>query len=458
MSMNQQRRRWLGAMPGVVLLAFAMGAGSVAQAAVDVVPAGPLLSTKAIAYQFAVYLPEKPPAPPMEALRQALKATAGAPTLTQKLDEPPKNAVVMATLNEKVATTYAPPDADQVQRFGRGLSKEQAAALARSRSALIMDFAHPSAQRMSAYRSSLLIAEQVARATGGLLWDEETREVFTPDAWHARRLESWERDVPDVMQQIVIHAYRGERQVRAISLGMGKFGAPDVVIDNFPWSSNAQMGNLINAMAQLSVEGASIGANGQFDLDFAALRHPRIRDALQKQLLPNAKAKAPLLLVKGTPEEGDPRNRLIEIRFDRASGKDDGARQDALLGALYGSKDGISRITHNEALEAASQAAKAKLPGLRDAFNKGLAPGAFIMVKAPFATPSGGREWMWVEVSAWQGDAITGLLKNEPADIPDLHGGQTVKVSQRDVFDYLLRDASGRSEGNETAKIIAKMR
>lgn len=104
-------RRWLGAMPGALALAFTMGAGSAAGATPKVTPAGPLLTAGTIAYQFAVYLPEKASTSPMEALRRALKNAAGAPTLSQKLDEPPKTSIVRATLNENVATTYAPPDA-----------------------------------------------------------------------------------------------------------------------------------------------------------------------------------------------------------------------------------------------------------------------------------------------------------------------------------------------------------
>ncbi|OWQ46183.1 hypothetical protein CDL60_16430 [Roseateles noduli] len=304
-------------MTGLLVLTLAAAGTSAAFAGTEVVPAGPLLSTGPIGYQFAVYLPEKSAASPMEALRQALKATAGAPALAQKIDQAPASPVVMATLNEQAATTYAPPDVSQIQRFGHGLSKEQAAALARSRAALLMDFVHPSSQRIGAYRNSLLIAERVARATGGILWDEETREVFTPDAWRSRRIETWDRDIPDVSQQIVVHAYLSDPQVRAISLGMGKFGAPDAVIENFPWSSNARMGNLINAMVQLSAEGALAGAKGQFDLDFDAIRHARVRQSLKELLLPNAKAKAPLLLVKGTPR----RVRLSPARRVRKVGR-----------------------------------------------------------------------------------------------------------------------------------------
>ncbi|WP_377157366.1 DUF2314 domain-containing protein [Roseateles sp. UC29_93] len=350
---------------------------------------------------------------------------------------------------------------EQIQRFGRGLSKEQAVALTRSRTALIMDFAHPSTQRMSAYRSSLLVAEQVARATGGVLWDEETREVFSADEWRKRRLNSWSGDLPDVSQQTVIHAYQNDdKLVRAISLGMVKFGLPDVVVAQFPWSSNGRMGWLLNAFAQRLGEGATMGAQGRFELDLRAIRHGDVRQRLLDQLSAKGSGKAVLLVVAGSREHGDPDNRLLSLRFDHVSGKDEGARQDAFLTGLFGSvEEPVSWIRSGDAaLAAASNAAKTKLPALRDAFNKGLQPGEFIQVKAPFRRPEGGVEWMWVEVMTWSGDAITGLLKNEPAGIPALHAGQQVQVSQRDLFDYIRRYPDGRLEGNETSKIIERMR
>jgi uncharacterized protein YegJ (DUF2314 family) len=84
--------------------------------------------------------------------------------------------------------------------------------------------------------------------------------------------------------------------------------------------------------------------------------------------------------------------------------------------------------------------------------------GEYIMVKAPFAAPDNGREWMWVEVTKWDDKEITGLLNNEPANIPTLHSGQIVKVKAADVFDYIRYDGKGNEEGNESGKLMAKQR
>ena len=124
--------------------------------------------------------------------------------------------------------------------------------------------------------------------------------------------------------------------------------------------------------------------------------------------------------------------------------------------SMTSSEDGITRVRHDARLLAARDAARARLPELRDTFNRGLAPGDYIDVKAPFATDSGGREWMWVEVRTWNGDRIEGTLQNQPDDVKRLRSGQDVVVSQAELFDYLFHRADGRVEGNTTGAIIAE--
>jgi len=420
------------------------------------IPAGPL-TAKFIGYEFAVYYPVLPTKAPMAALQDVLRSSTNPPKLVTSMPDAPPAPLMHARFISDVQASYRPPSMDMLQRFGRGLTREQATAVQQSKHALVLDFAQPGDQAVPAYRASLRLAEQVARDTNGLLWDEETRELFTPDEWHKRRLETWEGDVPDVLKHIVIHAYQGEKLVRAISLGMGKLGLPDVVVNDFSWSDNRTMGNLINCFAQVIGEGTPVRTAGMMDFDLRAIRHIGVRQSQTSTLKANSIAVAKLSLVKGVWEDGDPRNRLIEIRFDRYPGPDHHAQQDALLASLFGTEESVVRATHNRELLAASKAAAAKLPALRDAFNKGLAPGEYIMVKAPFDTSAGGTEWMWVEVTRWSGDTIDGLLKNEPMDVPALHGGQMVRVSQSKVFDYIRRDPSGRDEGNESGKILQRM-
>jgi uncharacterized protein YegJ (DUF2314 family) len=421
-----------------------------------VISAGPLMNDS-ISFQFAVYFLPVPTNDPLQVLAEVLAGEEEAPTLVNKSEEGADMPVAHAYQLEGVETNYPPPGIKSLQYCGRGLSRDQAEGLQKSRVAFVMNFAHGRAHVWSGLREANLVAEALARRTGGLLWDEETREVFTPDEWDRKRVQAWTNGIPDLSKHITVHAYNSDEYVRAITLGMAKMGLPDVVVESFTWSLSRTMGHLINLFSQSMAEGAVIQSSGQYDLDIRTIRNKEVRDPQVSSLKSNATAVAHLVLKEGTWEKGDPRNRLIEIAFDRYPGQDVHAKQEALLSSLFGWEDAIITVKHNEDLLAASRRAKGKLPALRKEFAAGLNPGEFIQVKAPFQTPDGGQEWMWVEITAWEGASIKGMLKNEPFNIPSLHAGQVVKVNQEDVFDFIRHYPDGREEGNETGAIMQKM-
>ena len=447
----------MNAAPKACLAALALVAGVLEAAAAEPSAApvvrGPQVAER-ISFEFAVYYPNRPAVEPMAALRQRAGAGVAMPRLVDRISDTEPAAQVSGIRVEKAGRDYAPPSADMIERFGHGFTPAQADALTHAGEALRIDFAHAGKDRIAALRSAQLLVEQVARDTHGVVWDDETREAFTPDAWHQSRVLGWDGDVPDVANHTVIHFYDTGRGYRCITLGMAKFGEPDVVIEDVVASDARDAGDVVNLLSQALVEGATADAQGQLTLRLQQSRHAAVNRRQGEGLKANAQRVARLLLVQAVRQQGDADNRLVRIAFDRYDGPDEHAREAALIAALYGGEDGVTRIHHDARLLAARDAARARLPQLRDLFNRGLAPGEYIDVKAPFDTDSGGREWMWVEVRAWKGDRIEGTLQNTPDDVKRLRLGQDVVVSQAELFDYLFHHADGRDEGNTTGAII----
>lgn len=411
-----------------------------------------------IHFQYALYYLPTAQRNPLKVLKRLLRTKAAGFKLVDTIPKSPDKLFVQAIMENNAPEKYRAPNLESLKYSGRGLSQQQAAALQKSQQVLILNFAYPKKRVWTGLRAANELVKELARKTNAILWDELTREMFTLKAWQERRLPKWSNSVPDISKHITIHAYKSGDFIRAISLGMAKFGLPDVVVDNFVWSSNRTVGHLINLFIQAMAEGAEFSKTGSYELNINSIKHPDVRKPQLKSLKKNAKAVANLTLRKGIWEEGDPRNRLIQIMFDRYPGSDVHAKLDAMMSSLFGSEDSVKYINHNAALKAESEKAKTKLAGLRQKFKDGLKPGEFIQVKAPFAVPTGGNEWMWVEISKWNGQIIEGLLKNEPFNIPQLHAGQMVKVNQNEVFDYIHTYPDGRREGNKTAEIIKKMR
>lgn len=422
----------------------------------NLLPAGAPMADS-IRFEYAVYLLPAGSNDAFTQLKYALAKKYGGFKFVDDIPKQPAEMVVQARVQKDVQQQYAPPDMKSLEYFGRGITREQALALQNSRVALILTFAHPKQHVWIALRLANSLVEEIARETGGLVWDEETREIFSPDAWHAKRLASWARELPEVASQTVIHAYNDGDHQRAITLGMAKMGLPDIVVEDFPWSANNQVGNLINLTSQAIAEGKPFSQSGRFKLDLASIQNSKVREVQMQSLKSSATGTACLTLRQAKWEEGDPKNRLVSLGSDAYDGDDIQSKQEQMLSLMFGSEDSIMRVRHNQELLAESEKEKARLPELQKAFNAGLQPGEFIEVKAPFHTPDGGTEWMWVEVSTWKDGTIKGALENDPFNVPNLHAGQVVEVRQDDIFDYIRKYPDKRVEGNTTAPILQKL-
>jgi uncharacterized protein YegJ (DUF2314 family) len=356
---------------------------------------------------------------------------------------------------------YAPPSTQSLRYFGHGLNAEQSDRLQHASSVWVLDFNVPLSAVAHHIRLANDLIHRLASQNDALIWDELTREVFSLDEWKSRRIDSWDGDVPNVAMQTTSHLYRprGSQLPRLITLGMEKFGRPDVVVNDVPNESSRSMSALVLVVCQLMVEDASNvppKGTGMISIDIASIRYRAFRERQRQSFLKDATGKAEIAIREGQRETGDPYNRLIELTFTNFPGHSPQELQQAALSQVFGSEDHLFRTKHDRELLDARDRARAQLPMIAERFRKGPPPGEHLLVKAPFKTPDGGNEWMWVEVTQWDGNRITGILENDPVDVRDLKSGATVTVDQRELFDYVCRHADGTMEGGETSKILER--
>jgi uncharacterized protein YegJ (DUF2314 family) len=403
------------------------------------------------AFQLALYyLPKatKPARPALDALLPRYPAL--------RLAASKDDTVATVRIATIPLAEYRPPTVDSLKYSGRGLSEAQAEALQKCDEHLVLEFRYRPADGYAVLREAHELLLAVASETGGLLWDEETRELFTPEAWKERRLDPWKGPRPVAPTQFTIHLYRNDDLLRAITLGMAKLGLPDLVVEDLPASSSDSVGSLINLAAQTLLEKRRLDAPGRLHLDVAALEDDSERERLAKTYEKDATGQADLTLVAGTRDEGDPANRLWEIDFPLAGHATRLEAQNAFIMGLFGATDEISYIQHDEELLAASRKAKEEFPRLAALARKGFAPGERLLLKAPFKTDDGGNEWMWVEVVTWKGDLVNGVLQNDPYEVSGLAAGARVEFRASDAFDYTHYHPDGREEGNGTGEILRR--
>jgi len=438
----------------IFLLAFILSIlGSMSLHAKDLDNDG---KTNMIVYKAIIYFYPDTVPPTQTTLSKKLPNFTHIETAPKKVDKPYSSIELM----DNFADFYPAPDLEYLRYAGRGLSKTQAENIQSAKHILVLDVIYPQSKSLKNYKTVNEFLHETATKHSGLIWDSETRELFTPTVWKEKRLSSYKGKFPDIVNHITIHAYNNEMGdgIRAITLGMAKFGLPDVVINNFSWSLSEPMGNLINLVSQSLLEGMTPDESKTLTLNINKLKNKTHKERLRESLKDNAVTELKLNYGQATVEEGDPDNFLLEILFDLAEGNNLSEKQDKTVSSLFGWEDTIASVRHDDTILAASQRAKNKLNSLRKDFQSGLEPGEFILLKAPFETDTGGNEWMWVEVLSWNGKTIKGLLKNEPYHVPGLRAGSEVTINQEDVFDYIRNFSNGTSEGNETGTLMQKYR
>lgn len=171
------------------------------------IPAGPMMDEK-IGFEFAIYYLPEPSKKPQDELDALLKNKFTTFQRVEKLSKDTEGIAVAVRLVSDVKKSYAPPPLDALQHFGRGLSREQAVAVQDSKTALILDFSYSKDHVWDGLRAALELTSKVAEATNGLIWDEETRQLFSTEEWNKVRIQDWTEDVPDISKHITLHAYK----------------------------------------------------------------------------------------------------------------------------------------------------------------------------------------------------------------------------------------------------------
>ena len=395
-----------------------------------------------VGFEFALYFTPTPKADPEKLLLQLLDTDFS--TLRDYL-----------TLRHKWSdiADYAPPSPDAFRYVTVDLTMEQGHTMAQSERVFILGFEARASDLLRANREANALTHRLAELTDGLPWDAECRLLYSRAAWRQRRVDSWQGEVPDVRGHVNMHAYRNPDLVRIITLGMRKFGLPDLVVAQTPSGNSRAAGNTVNACAQRLLEGQPWKGE-KFELALAELNHDGMRAALLDNPLEGATGRATLRLRETVWEEGDPQNHLLALEFPKAEGSTLLEKQAAALAALYGAEGKVvGRRSGDEALQAASKKARTAFFAKTPAFRKGLQPNERLVVKVPF-TIGDQTEYMWVEVVGWQLASLDGVLMNDSRFDEKLRVGRRLSIELMDVYDYIHYKPDGTEEGNETGKVL----
>ncbi|MDI9310122.1 MAG: DUF2314 domain-containing protein [Limnohabitans sp.] len=345
------------------------------------------------------------------------------------------------------------PNQEYLKYSSEGLSDIQKNELNKTNQIILFNFYFPKEKLYKSYQIANEFIDKITLNRNVVLYDLETRLYYDKNFWKQKT--ALKSEIINIIKHINIHVYQNENEFcRAITLGMHKFGLPDICINNISCSQIESVENLINLTAQTLYEKKEIEKNGQLELDIDIINSVELKESLLSFIYENAEKKAVIDIVEGKLEEGDPDNRLIEISFPKI---DTQIFQKKIFTKLFGFNDNIQFVKHNELIKKESQKAKDKLPELYKKFKQGLPTNSSLHMKFQFTDDQGNSEYMWVEIIKWEKlDAITGILNNTPYVLKNVKAGQKITKKSNEMFDYILYNPDGTQEGNETEKLLEK--
>ncbi len=366
------------------------------------------------------------------------------------------NSVVIESMKD-IQNTFPIVPIDSIGYFSKGVPESDYSKLYLINNALHIALTYDPFSNMQIYQQFLEYLYAISISTHGYIWDDESRLLYSQEYWKENIVTSFHDNYADIQNHISIHQYQVDTTVRSITLGLRKFGLPDLVIQSSPRSHSTQNGNILALLGQYLLENPELVIDGSILLKTEDIKNNFVKDRINEDNLPNAKGEGKILLEEGLWEDGDPQNRLWSVFFMDYSKEKIYENQSDFYSNFFGSSDEIIEIKHHNDILLASEEAKTQFNKLYGLFNNGMKPGEYILVKAPFTTLTDTNEWMWVEITEWSKKAITGILQNDPFEVPNLKAGSIVEVDQDSIFDYIYYKEDGTFEGNETGKFIEEM-
>jgi len=367
------------------------------------------------------------------------------------------SAPAMRKLEVRTVSQLAPPPMQMLKAMGLGETEEE-----RMRHAThVVMIGTYDALRYP--RFGLIAAVAIARALaahlGGVIFDPQCRKVLRIDT-HNQELPktAW---IPVSTQIVIPHSVDSKGKGWMTTVGMEKYGLPNLELRQIPPNLGDAiapiMSGIIQKLVMIAMAERRRPAGNSHDLIVGPDLEISTRD---------------ITLAFGKTDDADEKEGTTQIRIGYYPDK---RGQERLLGVmppdafkdrpeewmyrmlddLMGREDKVGHVAKDsEMMESAHLRSIAELPEVKRRFLAKLPVGSSLFIKHGFKTSKGDNEYMWIAVQTWTGDKISGILANDPIDVPGLRAGSPVQMSQSDAFDWMIAHHDGRMEGGYTTKAM----
>lgn len=377
----------------------------------------------------------------------------------------PERADVPMRIMGLAGAEFGIPDADFVAAYGVEVDRPEE--LARSEQVLLAWFAGPRESAAETFAVARAAFAAAAEASGGWVEDLDTQRIYGRAAWRATDPRG------PVTDWFVIEAGDAgaggagagatDGAVRLVTRGLRRYGDFELIVEDVPPDVAADVSFVVNALAtvlhgldaidaQMAIDTGAVKGTATFSR--AAGREDDPEDPLLRASF-DGDVTSP-----GEPEPAAPANAAPSAAPSAEPAPLEGSAAGPAVTSGAGAPPRPPAPLPASSLPASSlkeaqERARARLEAVvHPAWIAGLAPGAAVAVYAPFQTRAGLTEYMWIELRSWSGADMTGTLMNDPYDVEGLRRGDTVALSQGEVFDYIWKKGDGTREGNTTNAFV----
>lgn len=328
------------------------------------------------------------------------------------------------------------------------LRPEERAKLPAQTTAVTVRTNAPFSREHVAARAGFAVTALLAEALDGFVYDET-----------ARRIQRWQ-DSPVIVtplgapafdpRAIVVQLHRqDDGTARALTLGMMRFGCPDLALEGANMGAAPRLATVLNAVASKLAEGE--------DRTPITVTLADVARTLGKAPGELNASPRPVELDVIAPEraEGDPDNEIAELVPSEGSSRE---AWDTVVANLFGVPASVSNDVEDRELGEVAGRAKKELPRAVGRFETA---GGELFVKGPFVIPPDARldggpttELLWVDVAACDAKLCTGVLANDPTWPSNLASAKTTSVERAHVADWLLRERDGGTTGGESLRVL----
>jgi uncharacterized protein YegJ (DUF2314 family) len=345
------------------------------------------------------------------------------------------------------------PDKETIDTVGIGLTpSERESVYARPTSVMVRTRGNFGPDQLPA-RAAFAAASVLAEELDGFIYDEVSRRIETARDFTSHTVTAKLGEPPFVRRHIVIQLYRQDNgTARLLTLGMARFGSPDMSIRGANMPSGPLLAEVLNAAASKVAHGAS-----ESPLTITLEDVASVVGKKPAELSSNPAGAQPVLLDVVEPEriEGDPDNELAELVPKGGSTRE---AWDEVVANLFGTPPSMRAPVDDKELGEVAKKARRDLP---DAIKRFQAGEGELFVKGPFAIPEEARvdggaatELLWLAAASCDTRACTGTLSNEPSYATNLAAGKTTGVRRADVVDWMIRQRDGGTAGGESIRVL----